>query len=686
MKLLPKFLLFMLLPVVFGLGAICWIAQQMSSATLESTVAQGYTQLAEVQARELSNLLGMFKSVATNNGQTELARTFMQTDPSDERYPVLRNGVYTAIDNLKKAFPRLEITIFIDKNGIAKAHSKEERSGISLASYASVQAALRGEIGIETRFSNVTKKMAVLIVAPIRDKNTVVGALLLGIDMGQLARDTTERIAFGTTGHAFIYDAGGMLLAYHDPSYIGKNESNLSWVKDLLIQKNGSFPYAWEDKAYIAYFNQVPASGWVVVLTGEEADILSGITAMTRNIVFLGVIISLILAAIIYMVSRGIVRSIGNTCAIADHVAGGDLELSAEMKSNLQKLSTMRDELGTLARGLNQMLTSMIEMVANAQRKTEEAEKAMEQATLASQKAEEAAAQAVSARREGLLEAAGKLEGIVNAIASASEELSAQIEQSDRGAGQAAERMAETSTAMEEMNSTVLEVARNAGDAASATQDMHAKAREGAHIVNDVVSGMDNLHAISTGLKQEMVELEHQALGIGQVMGVISDIADQTNLLALNAAIEAARAGEAGRGFAVVADEVRKLAEKTQHATSEVGRAVTHIQQASRQSMTNVEEAVSAIAANNDLAKRSGYALGNILKVSESAADQVRAIATAAEEQSASSEEINQSIEGVAAISNELSGAMGEAASAVGELAKQAVQLQRIIDQLRNNH
>ena len=291
--------------------------------------------------------------------------------------------------------------------------------------------------------------------------------------------------------------------------------------------------------------------------------------------------------------------------------------------------------------------------------------------------------EAEEAMARGRQETVAALEGIVERVSTASEQLSAQIEQSDRGAGQAAQRMTETSTAMEEMTATVMEVARNAGDASNAARDMHGKARDGAHIVNDVVQGMNGLHKVSSALKSEMEQLGEQAEGIGRVMGVISDIADQTNLLALNAAIEAARAGEAGRGFAVVADEVRKLAEKTQQATSEVGRAVEQIQEAARLSMGNVEGAVESIAANNELAKQSGRALGEILKVSEEAADKVRAIATAAEQQSAASEEINQAVDGVTSISSELSSAMSEASAAVHDLASQAAELRHIIDALR---
>jgi len=179
-----------------------------------------------------------------------------------------------------------------------------------------------------------------------------------------------------------------------------------------------------------------------------------------------------------------------------------------------------------------------------------------------------------------------------------------------------------------------------------------------------------------------MAKLGDQAEGIGRIMAVISDIADQTNLLALNAAIEAARAGEAGRGFAVVADEVRKLAEKTMAATKEVGDAIGGIQEGTRKNMNNVDRSVTTIGEATDLANQSGEALNAIVHLVERTSDQVRAIAAASEQQSAASEEINRSIEDVNVISNETADAMSQAAQAVMELAKQSQELKSLIEDM----
>jgi methyl-accepting chemotaxis protein len=180
-----------------------------------------------------------------------------------------------------------------------------------------------------------------------------------------------------------------------------------------------------------------------------------------------------------------------------------------------------------------------------------------------------------------------------------------------------------------------------------------------------------------------MQELGAQAESIGNVMNVISDIADQTNLLALNAAIEAARAGEAGRGFAVVADEVRKLAEKTMQATQEVGSSIHAVQQSARLNVEEVGKAVTSVAEANTLANSSGEALKEIVTLAAANSAVVASIATAAEEQSATSEEISQAIGEVNGIVVETSDGMVQSASAVHDLARMATELHGVMERLK---
>jgi len=288
----------------------------------------------------------------------------------------------------------------------------------------------------------------------------------------------------------------------------------------------------------------------------------------------------------------------------------------------------------------------------------------------------------VQARRR-MLEVAGEADKVATEVDAAAQELSARVEQAGRGSELQAMRLGETATAMEEMNATVLEVAKNASQAAESSDAARQKAKSGEDMVSQLARGIGEVRDQALDLRQNMNSLGEKAQGIGRIIGVINDIADQTNLLALNAAIEAARAGEAGRGFAVVADEVRKLAEKTMVATREVGEAIESVQAGARENVTRVDASVTAVQRVTDLAGQSGQALREIVDLVDAASDQVRSIATASEEQSAASEEINRAVDEINRVSAETAQGMHDSVRTVTALADQSHILADLIQSLR---
>jgi len=276
------------------------------------------------------------------------------------------------------------------------------------------------------------------------------------------------------------------------------------------------------------------------------------------------------------------------------------------------------------------------------------------------------------------------VEEISASLAQTSNALAAQVEGANRGAELQSKRTEETATAMEEMNATVLEVAKNAGSAAERAGEAQAKALEGEKVVERAVEAIRQVETLTEVLKNSMDGLSGQAAAIGRIMGVISDIADQTNLLALNAAIEAARAGEAGRGFAVVADEVRKLAEKTMTATKEVGDSIRAIQDGTTSNVNRVKSAAEATKNAANLAEQSGASLQEIVELVDETTGQVQSIAAASEEQSASSEEINRIVEEVSRITASTATGMRGSAQGVTELAERSKELEALISSFRN--
>ena len=272
---------------------------------------------------------------------------------------------------------------------------------------------------------------------------------------------------------------------------------------------------------------------------------------------------------------------------------------------------------------------------------------------------------------------------VARKMAQGAADLSERIEQASGSARDQSSRVHETATAVDQLNDTILEVARNAGSTAQLAEKARSTAEDGAGLVASVTQAVAAVREEAQALTTTMGELDDRAKGIGTIMGVISDIADQTNLLALNAAIEAARAGEAGRGFAVVADEVRKLAEKTMHATKDVGQAITGIQRGADETAARMARAVARVADATGLAERSGASLASIVELVAAAGDQVRSIAAAAEEQSSTTEAINQSVGDINTLAADAADTLSQSAVAVRELAELANNLNVLIDNLQ---
>ena len=434
------------------------------------------------------------------------------------------------------------------------------------------------------------------------------------------------------------------------------NASNATTIADDLMTELGEY------MAKTAHAR----SEYIAATTDESFIIISG-----------ALIVALILGALLgMMLKKAIANPLVEIAGKATQVAAGDLNQEFALKR--------KDELGTLATALQQMVENLRARIAEAENKSREAEEQSQKAQEAMKEAQVSTEKAEAGQR-AILEAAEHVDQVVTRLSAATDELSAQIEQSSRSTDLQHDRVSQSATAMDEMNSTVMEVARNAGIAAQSSDKAREKADQGAEVVKESVLSIGIVQKDTEILHNNMGELGRQAEAIGTIMTVISDIADQTNLLALNAAIEAARAGEAGRGFAVVADEVRKLAEKTMQATKEVGDAIRGIQAGTRQSIEAVEHTTVNLNATTELVQRSGEALYSIVNEVNATASQVSSIAAAAEQQSSASDEITKSLSEINHMANENATAMQQSAQAVSELAQQAQELQVLVENLRRS-
>ncbi len=277
----------------------------------------------------------------------------------------------------------------------------------------------------------------------------------------------------------------------------------------------------------------------------------------------------------------------------------------------------------------------------------------------------------------------GNISNASDTVSSAAVQLSASSEQMATGTEEVAAQAGTVATAGEEMAATSMEIAQNCSMVAESSQLANDSAITGAAIVQETVTLMNRIAARVKDSSQAVESLGSRSDQIGEIIGTIEEIADQTNLLALNAAIEAARAGEQGRGFAVVADEVRALAERTTSATKEIGQMIKAIQSETKSAVHVMEEGVKEVENGTVEAAKSGKALKEILDQIQVVTMQVSQIATAAEQQTATTTEISSNMQQITDVIQDTAKGAEECASAANQLARMAEELQGLAGQFR---
>lgn len=290
---------------------------------------------------------------------------------------------------------------------------------------------------------------------------------------------------------------------------------------------------------------------------------------------------------------------------------------------------------------------------------------------------------AINDMNNSLRDMVRQISGSAQHIGSSAEELSAITEQTSQSICEQQSQTEQVATAMNEMSATVQEVSRNIIGTAHAAEEANTETVEGRRIVDETIHAVQQLAGQIESAAEVIHQLEQDSANISTVMDVIRGVAEQTNLLALNAAIEAARAGEQGRGFAVVADEVRTLAGRTQQSTEEINQMIEKLQTGSRKAvevMTGSREEAHSVASQ---ATKAGTSLSAISDSVKRINDMSTQIASAAEQQSATAEEINRNITNISGMANETSAGAQQTATASGDLARLGAELQHVVGRFK---
>ncbi len=532
---------------------------------------------------------------------------------------------------------------------------------------------------------NVNVLMATLAM-PIMHNGQAVGAV--GVDLSlDFIQSALEQIKPLETGYAVLISDRGEILAKPQNGSARKSEKFELVSSEILNKiKSGKQFFMVErsivngEEVFVAYSPIKLKSldkPWFMAVALPLSKIMAESNEILIKQILIAVVSILILTILVFYTASGVAKPLTKIVDFAKEVVAGNYNATVHNSTSIHEVSQLQNS-------LNSMIASLLSVMDEVKQKQFESEQEATRAREAMDTAEKARL-ASEENKVAMLKAADKLEDIVKVITPASEQLRVQIEEVSKGAQHQAASIAETASAMEQMNSSVLEVAKSAEESAQLAETTKQEAANGAAITQKSKEAMSLVREDSAKIRVSMSSLEGHALSINTVMGVISDIADQTNLLALNAAIEAARAGEAGRGFAVVADEVRKLAEKTLSSTTDVAEVINAIQQSTQANVKQVEVAIQQIEHVSGFVEESGTALESIQAIAARSSDGVRAIATASEEQSATASEIAATVAKGNAIAGETSQSMERAACAVQDLTVQIQELSALIEELKQS-
>jgi len=400
----------------------------------------------------------------------------------------------------------------------------------------------------------------------------------------------------------------------------------------------------------------------------QMASAQSSAVTMAVAFVFGAVIFG---AFIAFFIARGISKPVSNMAEIAQEIATGDIQKDVELHS--------KDEIGQLASSFRQLIAYMKELAGAAERiaandLTVEVSPKSDKDVLGN------SFKTMTGNLTGMIRQLGQN---ADELVTAATEIASSAEEMSRGANDQNEQMGQVSSAIEEMTATIVESSKNAAEASDGARGASDTASSGGKVVSETVQGMQRIANVVRESAESIQKLATSADQIGEIIGVIDDIADQTNLLALNAAIEAARAGEQGRGFAVVADEVRKLAERTGKATGEITDMIKGIQTETKEAVQSMETGIQEVDKGRELADQAGNSLTEVVSGSQRVMDMIQQIATASEEQSVAAEQISKNIEHIASITKETASGAEQSATAAEELNRQAEGLRQMVGRFK---
>ena len=612
------------------------------SALLWSSLSSLSTLVEEAEERELQGHYGALMGIINSQGELAMGLAQLVAAQPSNQEAFADGDRQTLLAQVQPAFAQMKQRYGIKQfqfhtppaTSFLRVH-KPQKFGDDLSSFRHTVVAVNRDktplFGIEKGVAGLGIRGLMPIIQQGRHLGSVEFGLSLGDELLQLFKDknNVDVVMYLPDGGAFKRYAGTW---DSEPLLTTAQMQSAAQGKTVIEQMTkGDLHLA----AYLVPLVDYAGNGVAVVEIAMDRSQYVADLASDRNGLLLQAAVALIVGLVVFqLISNTIVGPIQRAAGRMEDIASGEGDLTQRLQAR------GNDEITQMARSFNHFVEAVQSLIQQVQ-------------------------------------------GSSAQLAAAAEQMTAITAQTSEGVTRQRTEVDQVASAMTEMAATVQEVARNAANAAQAAKEANSEAEGGKKVVNDTISSINALAGEVTQAATVINSLAEDSEAIGSVLDVIRGIAEQTNLLALNAAIEAARAGEQGRGFAVVADEVRTLAQRTQTSTQEIQQMIEKVQEGARHAVSAMESGSTRAEASVQQAAEAGSSLDTITYAVSSINDMNMQIASASEQQSAVAEEINRNIVNIGAVSEEAAEGAEQTANASSELANLGNELQAVVGRFK---
>ncbi len=567
---------------------------------------------------------------------------------------------------------------------------------------------------------------AAFIAQPVMDRGNVVSVVALQLPLSAINDIMSERTGLGETGETYLIGPDKLMRS---DSFLDPVGHSVDASINGTVQANGVDTEAavaalagnadtkiiddYNGNSVLSSYAPLNINGldWAIIAEIDEAEVMASSNTLLQLFIIVLVISILAVMAVGFFVARMIANPLVAMVPVANGVAEGDIDQTVNV--------TGKDEVGQMAVAFSGVIEYMQEMAEAAGKiadgdltvdiKPKSEKDALGNAFSKMTESLRSVIGQASSAANGLLEASGQMANASEQAGQATQGIASTSQQVAKGAEEQSQSIQDTTGSMEQLSKAIDQIAQGAQEqargiqqasgvvnqvssaseqvatssqgAAEGSRNAAEAAQGGAETVGKTIDGMQKIMAAMGLASEKVTDLGSRSNEIGKIVATIDDIAAQTNLLALNAAIEAARAGEQGRGFAVVADEVRKLAERSSMATKEIADLITGIQSGVEQAVKAMEDGNTQVEEGNQFAGEAGEALKAILEASTGVSSQIEQISAAAEELQASSSEMVKVIDGVSSIVEESTAATEQMAANSSEVTKSLESVAGISEQ-----